>query len=238
MYSLSLILICCTWHIQGGSPFFLCIDRPLLLASLQCQISALTWGREVATYSGSLVQLCCGERGTLQTNITGMWESTHSGWTTWGLPQPKGASTSQVQATQTPECSMMAQFHVGRASHAFPWSKPLSFPGVPQGQNPRWSMGLLGGASLRLWHSWQIWITQDPRKMWLVTGRLLTAWQEMQSLGPRLQWPFAFNLWLSCTCLSASGQTHNWQLAFSPLVFTSVQIFVLWVLQGSQWAFH
>ena len=27
---------------------------------------------EVVTYLGSLVQLCCGEGGTLQTNITGM----------------------------------------------------------------------------------------------------------------------------------------------------------------------
>ena len=39
--------------------------------SLQCLISALTQGVKVVTYLGSLVQLCCGEGGTLQINITG-----------------------------------------------------------------------------------------------------------------------------------------------------------------------
>ena len=40
--------------------------------------------------------------------------------------------------------------------------------------------------------------------MWLATGSLLTVWQKMWSLGLRLQWPLAFCLWLSHTCLSAS----------------------------------
>ena len=39
--------------------------------SLQCLISALIQGGR-AIYLGSLVQLCCGEGGTLHTNITGM----------------------------------------------------------------------------------------------------------------------------------------------------------------------
>ena len=41
--------------------------------------------------------------------------------------------------------------------------------------------------------------------MWLVTGSQLTAWREMQSLGPRLQQPIAF-------CLSAFKERgHKWQ---------------------------
>ena len=40
--------------------------------SLQCLISTLTQESEDVTYLGSLVQLCCGEGGTLQINITGI----------------------------------------------------------------------------------------------------------------------------------------------------------------------
>ena len=45
----------------------------LFCKSLQCLISALTQGGKGVTYLGSLVQLCCGEGRTLQTNITGVW---------------------------------------------------------------------------------------------------------------------------------------------------------------------
>ena len=38
-------------------------------------------------YLGSLVQLCCGEWGTLQANVTGMCGGACSVWTTLGLPQ-------------------------------------------------------------------------------------------------------------------------------------------------------
>ena len=47
---------------------------------------------------------------------------------------------------------------------------------------------------------------QDPRKMWLATGSLLTVWWKMQSLGLRLQQPLAFHFWLLHTCFSASGE--------------------------------
>ena len=38
--------------------------------SLQCLISSLTQGEVVDTFLGPLVQSCCGEGGTLQTNNT------------------------------------------------------------------------------------------------------------------------------------------------------------------------
>ena len=47
---------------------------------------------------------------------------------------------------------------------------------------------------------------QDPRKMWLATGNLLTVWWKMQSLGLSLQQPLAFWLWLSQASLSASRE--------------------------------
>ena len=59
-------------------------------------------------------------------------------------------------------------------------------------------------------------------------------WWEMQSLGPSLQWPLAFHLWLSCTCLSASKEGCKWQLTHPCLVFARAGSFVLWACQGSQ----
>jgi len=47
--------------------------------SLQCLISALTqWGWWWSLFFGSLVQLCCGEGGTLQINITGVCSQWYS----------------------------------------------------------------------------------------------------------------------------------------------------------------
>ena len=65
------VLICCTCHFQSVPSSFLILASSVC-KSLQCLISALTQGAKVVTYLGSLVQLCCGEGGTLQTNITGM----------------------------------------------------------------------------------------------------------------------------------------------------------------------
>ena len=60
------VLICFTCCFQSGSPFiyfgFPCLKVSSLL------ISALTQGEKVVTCLGSLVHLCCGEEGTLQTN--------------------------------------------------------------------------------------------------------------------------------------------------------------------------
>ena len=44
------------------------------------------------------------------------------------------------------------------------------------------------------------------RNTWLATGSLFRVWWKMQSLGLRLQHPLVFWLWLSHTCLFASGE--------------------------------
>ena len=64
------MLVCCTCHFQSGSSSFILASS--VCRSLQCVISALTQGSKVAPYLGSLVQLSCGEGGTLQTNTAGM----------------------------------------------------------------------------------------------------------------------------------------------------------------------
>ena len=101
-------------------------------------------------------------------------------------------------------------------------------------------MCFLWGADLRLWHSWQMSIVQDPRKTWLATGNLLTVWWEIQSLGLRLQQPFAFWLWVLSAWLSASREEGPY-MAASLLSFGISWILVLWACQGSLWglrAFH
>ena len=65
-------------------------------------------------------------------------------------------------------------------------------------------------------------------------------WQCAHSLvgvavtGTKMQWPLAFHLWLSCTCLSASKEGCKWQLTHPCLVFARAGSFVLWACQGSQ----
>ena len=88
----------------------------------------------------------------------------------------------------------------------------LSGPGwsvswvYPWGHSLRCAVRLLWGPDLRLWNSCQISIFQDPRKRCLATGSLLTVWWKMRCLGPRLQHPLAFWLWLPHTCPSASRE--------------------------------
>ena len=65
------VLTCCTRHIQRRSVFFI-LGSSICKSLLQCLISTLTQEAKVVTYLGSHVQLCCGEGGTQQTNITGM----------------------------------------------------------------------------------------------------------------------------------------------------------------------
>ena len=95
----------------------------------------------VVTYLGSLVQLCCGEEGTLQTNIAGMcgecsqcmdhtgFASAHSGMCFPGLH----CSGSRVL------CRALSK--AGPVFHALSRSKPLRFrfSGTPQGHRLGWA---------------------------------------------------------------------------------------------------
>ena len=74
----------------------------------------------MVTYLGALVQLCCGEGGTLPTSITGMCGSAHSVWTTLGLPQLKAACASWVYSAQAPGFPAGALSKAGRCFVRFP----------------------------------------------------------------------------------------------------------------------
>ena len=65
------ILVCCTCHFQSGSLFFVYFGFLCLQVSSVSNFCPDTGG-EGGHCLGSLVQLCCREGGTLQTNITDM----------------------------------------------------------------------------------------------------------------------------------------------------------------------
>ena len=92
----------------------------------------------MVTYLGSFVQLCCGERGTLQKKkkkkvaCVGIACSV---WTTLGLPQLTEVCTVWVYTAQDAWYSARALSNSGPAFHALPRSKPLRFSGTLQGHN-------------------------------------------------------------------------------------------------------
>ena len=205
-------------------------------------------------YLGSLVQLCCGEGGTLQTNITGVCGECSQCRNHTGFAPAHGTCVFLVYTAQAPGCSEGELSEAGPGLHARPRSKLLkfrflrtpqrhrlvgpvfcalprsrssgdqvlgrrttlgvcissppqsqllSFLGAPQERHLSCAMSLLWGSDLRLRPSLQMATVQDPRKMWLATGSLLTVWWRMPSLGPRFS--LAFCLWLSPTCLSTTS---------------------------------
>ena len=94
----------------------------------------------MVTYLGSLVQLCCREGGTLQTNIIGMcWECSqclgHTGFT-----PAHGVCAFPVFTAQAPGYSAGKLSKAGPGLHALPRSKPLMFrfSGTPQRDRFSW----------------------------------------------------------------------------------------------------
>ena len=80
----------------------------------------------MVTYLGSLVQLRCGEGGTLQTNITGVcWECSVYGphW----VALAHGACAFPVYTAQTPGCFEGELSKAGPTLCALPRSKLLRF---------------------------------------------------------------------------------------------------------------
>ena len=90
-------------------------------------------------YLGSLVQLCCGEGGTLQTNITDMCGECSQclGHTGFAPAQ----SMSQSTLSQAPGCSSGDLSKADPGLSALPRSKPLRFRflGTPQRHRLGWA---------------------------------------------------------------------------------------------------
>ena len=94
----------------------------------------------MVTYLGPLVQLCCGEGGTLQTNITGVCGACSQCLSHTGFAPTHSVCAFLVYTSQAPGCSAGEQSKAGPGLHARPRSKLLRFRflGTPQRHRLSW----------------------------------------------------------------------------------------------------
>ena len=81
----------------------------------------------MVTYLGSLVQSCCGEGGTLQTNITGVCGECSQCLGHTGFAPAHGVFAFLVYTAQAPGCSAGELSKEGPGLCACPRSKPFRF---------------------------------------------------------------------------------------------------------------
>ena len=95
----------------------------------------------VVTYLGSLVQLCYGEGGTLQTNITGVCGECSQCLSHTGFAPAHSMCAFPVYTAQAPGCSAGELSKVGPGLRALSRSKLLRFRflGTPQRHRLSWA---------------------------------------------------------------------------------------------------
>ena len=95
----------------------------------------------MVTYLGSLVQLCSGEGGTLQTNITGICGESSQCLGHTGFAPAHGVCAFPVYIAQASGCSAGELSKVGPGLRALPRSKLLGFRflGIPQRHRLGWA---------------------------------------------------------------------------------------------------
>jgi len=95
----------------------------------------------VVTYLGSLVQYCCGDRGTLQTNITGMCGECLQCLGHTGFALVHGTCTFPLYTSQALGCFAGELSEVGPGLRALPRSNPVRFrfSGTPQRGRLGWA---------------------------------------------------------------------------------------------------
>ena len=93
-------------------------------------------------YLGSLVQLCCREGGTLQTNIIGVCGECSQCLGHTGFAPAHGMCAFPVYTAQAPGCSAGVLSKVGPGLCALPRSKPLRFESSGTTQRHRLQLGL------------------------------------------------------------------------------------------------
>ena len=95
----------------------------------------------VVTFLGSLFQWCCGEGGTLQTNITGVCGEYSQCFSRTGFAPSHGVCAFMVYTSQALGCSAGELSEVGPGLSAVPRSKSLRFRflGTPQRHRLSWA---------------------------------------------------------------------------------------------------
>ena len=125
------VLMCCTCHFQSNYLLFVYFASSVF-KSLQCLICTLT--------QGSLVQLCCGEGGTLQTNISGICGECLQCLGHTRFAPTNGVCAFPVYTAQVQSCSAGELSKMAPGFCAFPRSKLLRFRflGIPQRHRLGW----------------------------------------------------------------------------------------------------
>ena len=95
----------------------------------------------MVNYLGSLVQLCCGEGGTLQTNITGVCGECSQCLGHTGFVPANGVCAFPVCTAQAPGCSAGGLSKAGPGLRGLPRSTLLRFrfPATPQRHRLGWA---------------------------------------------------------------------------------------------------
>ena len=130
------VLIGCTCDFQGVSPSHLFILASLFARLFSVLFPPYKEGMKVATYVGSLVQLCCGKGGTLQTNSTGMCGGCLQWMDHTGFDTAQGATTSWVHTAQAPRWSERVLSQVGPVFMQFPGLSHSGFQTLHKGTDP------------------------------------------------------------------------------------------------------
>ena len=115
-----------------------------LLASSVINFHPDIRGRWWSLFLGLLVQSCCGEGGTLQTNITGVCGERSQCLGHTGFVPAHGVCAFRVYTAQASGCSAGELSKVGLGLYALPRSKLLrfSFSGTPQRHSLGWACAL------------------------------------------------------------------------------------------------
>ena len=149
----------------------------------------------MVTYLGWLVQLCSGEGGTLQTNITDMcgecsWCLGHT-----GFAPAYGMCAFLVYTAQAPGCSAGELSKAGPGLRALPRSKLLrfSFLGTPQRHRLGWACILCPS---------QVHTAQMTRCLASTLSQLGGASYYPHSLSPSVSWVHCENTISGMPCIS------------------------------------
>ena len=128
-------------HLSLPKWFPLFILAPSVCRSLQCLISTLTQGGEGGHLFRLTCQLCCGQGGTLQTNISGVCGECSQCLGHSGFAPAYGMCAFAVYTAQAPGCSAGELSKASPGLHALPRSKPLRFrfSGTPQRHRLSWA---------------------------------------------------------------------------------------------------
>ena len=129
-------------------------------------------------YLGSLVQLCCGEGGTLQANITGMCGEYSQCLGHTGFAPALGMCAFLVYTTEAPGCSAGELSKAGPGLRALPKCSPLRFRflGTPERCRLHWACVLCASQAQAAQVTRCLVSAHSPAAVSLITSPVPATW--------------------------------------------------------------